>query len=319
MKKVTPYKHPLLEKVVRSSDQKELEKKALFETVSQADVIYLSEKHDNPRHHQIQLEVLRELVKKGKKPAIGFEFFSREQTGYLMDYIQDKPSPFKGKNKAHSTGKILRGKLGWQHRPDEYWGFYYQLMEFAKKHHLILFGTDLSPAVTLRIRRYGLDKLSRFEQSQIKSTSFDDKAYEKLMNQRFTDAHCGMGSPSFLKPFYQAWLARNDSMAFAISDMTTEAEGPVVVIIGAGHTRNSMGVVERVAHLKPEIRQVNVGLTEVWSQESSLEAYLEGEKIDDVQFGPPHDFLWFTKRAESVDHCKKFKAQIKKMKEKAKP
>jgi len=317
MKKVTP-RDPLIEKIIQATDQKELEKRALFELLSTADVVYLSEKHDNPRHHKIQLEVLQELVKKGKKPAVGFEFFFREQTGYLMDYIQGKPSPFMGKSKAHTPGKVLRAKLGWQHRSDDDWGYYYQLIELAKKHNLVLFGTDLSPAMTLRIRRYGLEKLSRFERSQLGTTSFENKAYETMMLQRFKSAHCGMGSPSFLKPFYEAWLARNDSMAFAISDMTAEVDGPVVVIVGAGHTRNNMGVVERVAHLKPNLKQVNLGLTEVWQEGSALEAYLEGEQVDDVKFGPAHDFFWFTDRVDSVDHCEKFKAQIQKMKSKSK-
>ena len=37
----------------------------LFERLTGARVIYLAEKHDNARHHELQLEVLRELVERG--------------------------------------------------------------------------------------------------------------------------------------------------------------------------------------------------------------------------------------------------------------
>lgn len=307
---------PLLEKIFQAKDLKELNQTELITKMSRADVIYLSEKHDNPRHHEIQLEILESLVAQGKKPAIGFEFFSVDQTGYLMEYVSGVASPFVKKS-PHSKEMLLRRNLGWADASDERWKFYFSLIDFAKKHHLRAFGTDISPGLTLRIRRFGLNQLSTQEKKQLHDSGFSDPNYEKLMHKKFTAAHCGWSSPVLLDKLYQTWVARNDAMANSIVDFLGDNENePVVMIVGGGHTEHNMGIVERVAHLRPKVKQLDLGLSEIAMEQLGVEAYFEGETIDTRTFSPPHEFLWFTKRKDYEDVCAKFRETLKRKDEK---
>jgi len=203
--------------------------------MAQAQVVYVGEKHDNPRHHEIQLEALNELLRLGKLPAIGFETFSLEQTGFLMHYTLGEPSPFV-REPDLSEEEILRSDLGWGKEHDESWQFYFPLLRLAREHKLPAFGADLPSGIRLRLSRVGLDGLSALERSLLHPAASENPAYRNLMYETFTRSHCGWSSPELLRRLYETWVARNDAMASAIVDMLKDQRGePVVVILGAGH------------------------------------------------------------------------------------
>ena len=300
---------PLLETIVRTADQKTISPDALHAALENADVIYLSEKHDNPRQHELQLLIIQELLRRGKKPAIGFEFFSREQTGYLMHYTRGKPSPFE--HGEHGGEAFLRRQLDWDTQPDEDWKFYYAIIALAKQHRLTAFGTDLPASIKMRLTRYGANKLTGIERRSLSPTGFSNPAYEQLMKQKFTASHCGWSEPNLLERLYQTWVARNDAMARSIVDMLEEQGGPVVMIVGGGHVEHNMGIVERTASLRPQTRQVNLGLTEIAVQPTPLSDYIDRQTVQGVVFGPVHDYLWFTRRVDYDDPCEQYRKMLK--------
>ena len=132
------------------------------------------------------------------------------------------------------------------------------------------------------------------------------------MQETFVRSHCGWGDQKLLDNLYQTWLARNDSMANAITDMFAPApHGPVVMIVGAGHTMYNMGIYERVATLMPSVRQVNIGFKPVQDAEQPLADYFQAEQVTNSVFSPVHEFFWFTPALKKDDPCAKFKQQLK--------
>ncbi|MEJ2132106.1 MAG: hypothetical protein P8Y95_10915, partial [Gammaproteobacteria bacterium] len=71
---------------------------------------------------------------------------------------------------------------------------------------------------------------------------------------------------------------------------------PVVAILGAAHTNYGMGVMQQVAHLRPDTRQLNIGLRGVVADMTQLtEYYHYGDDPDRAAAYPPsHEILWFT-------------------------
>ncbi|NIM07257.1 MAG: hypothetical protein GTN65_16955, partial [Armatimonadetes bacterium] len=197
---------PLLGRIIRTADQKEVPRQEIFEIMAEAEVIYLGEKHDNPYHHSIQLEALQKLLRAGKRPAVGFEVFSLEQTGFLMEYSVGPPSPLP-RDLDMSQEKLLRTRLGWGRERDQDWHFYFPLLQLAAEHKLPVFGADLPPGLRLRLSRVGLDGLSELERHLLHPTDFESPAYRSLMYQEFTRAHCGWSSPELLRKLYETWLA----------------------------------------------------------------------------------------------------------------
>ncbi len=309
---------PLIGKIVDSSNEGEISYLQLLEQATHSDVIYLGENHENADHHEIQLKIIRDLIEAGKKPQLGFEFFSIEQTGYLTAYVRRSSNRMHKLPEDKLEGK-LRRELGWQDRPDKTWLFYFRFMQLARKHQLTVFGADL-PAGTVRsISRNGIDGLSPVEKSLLQPTGYKNKAYKKLMFEKFKAAHCGFAMKNHQERMYETWLARNDTMSRSITAMAeANPKQPVIVILGGGHTQHNMGVFERTGHLLPDVRQLNIGLTEIFRQEAPLEAYLQHETIDGQRFQPAHEYLWFTQRSSYKDPCKRFRKHLEAMKQSGK-
>ena len=277
---------------------------------AEADVVYLGEIHDNPWHHEIQLQVVQQLVERGASPAIGFEFFDAGQTGVLMDYVNAGSDGQNVRNPSRAE-KNLRRRLGWGRERDESWDAYFPIVEYARQQGLAVFGTDLPTGIRRRITQSGIAGLTPVERRFVVDTGFNDSAYRQLMEREFIKSHCGWSDPRLLDHLYQNWIARNDAMAIAISEMVSvEQNRPVVMIVGAGHTRYNMGVYERVAALVAGVRQVNIGLTPVRETGSSLAEYQRTEIANDRVFAPEYEYLWITRAKSRKDPCVEFKKQL---------
>jgi hypothetical protein len=124
---------------------------------------------------------------------------------------------------------------------------------------------------------------------------------------------------------YDTWVARNDRMALSVVELFKAVQakdhdtkgrrtGPVVIIIGGGHTEYGLGVLDRVQHLKPNITQTNLAIAEIKREPADLAEYLTPLSLEGFEPVPPADFLWFTQRVSYEDPCKKFKTALEKMK-----
>lgn len=286
----------------------EIGRGAFFARIEEADVIYLGEQHGNPYHHASQLEVVRRLVTVGRNPALGFEALSLPQTSDVMNFVSA------GTSHASQTGQVarLRSAIAWDEE-DERWRNYGALLEFARANKLQVAGIDLPRALRQRITRVGMSGLGVVERRQVPESGFSDVAYETLMHERLNDSHCGHAPPNLLSRLYETWVARNDAMALAISDLVKEQPGrPVVVILGWGHVANNMGVFERVAARMPGLRQVNVGFRAVPGGNlpaAEMSVLTRGDR----SFAPSHQVMWLTPGSplQAPDPCAGLERRMK--------
>ncbi len=304
---------PLIGKIFDASTGNQVDFESLIKKIKANDVIYLSEKHDNPDQHHIQHRIIEKLVADGLKPCIGFEFFAMNNTPDILNFIDS------GKVKhSEKIQKIieadLRTKLGWDRQSDTMWQYYYGLLGIAKKHHLSAAGLDLPETLKRRITRRGIDGITPIERQMVYSTGFCDPVYKKYMISVFRSVHCGMDLGRMQSRLYDTWVARNDTMALSITKLFRYSKGPVIIIIGAGHTEYGLGVIDRVHAINPDIRQLNIGLQEISVKPADLSQYLEPLELEGHTESPPADFLWFTQRVSYDDPCEKFKKHFRKLK-----
>lgn len=300
----------LEDRIYRTEDLRELTREELYARLDDARVIYLGEKHDNPRHHALQLEVLRTLVERGHRPAIGFEVFAVDETSTLMGYATWKPRTTQNASALPSPEERLREALGWGEQADESWAFYGPLLELAREHGLIVFGIDLPRSLRARISRVGIDGLTNVERRQLYPSEFRAGAYGDYVRARLKDIHCGHGSDAYIERLYTNWRVRNDTMAMAITETLAQMDGePVVVILGAGHLVHDMGAYARVAELSPNIEQVNLAFREVPPQAAPLEDSVHPHDVPGARNPHDHAYLWFTPRVEgeNLDPCERFR------------
>jgi len=306
---------PLIGKIINAKTGTSTNFKSLIKDISTYDVIYLSEKHNNPAHHDFQGKVIQALINSGVKPIIGFEFFSMEDTADLLNFIDSGKVIHSDKNKKFIEAD-LRKKLGWDTQPDIMWKYYFDLLKIAKKENLTVAGIDLPRNLKRRITRKGLKGIRPIEKELVFSTNLPNDAYKEYMFAMFKAVHCGMGHEKMQSRLYDTWMARNDKMALSITWLSKHGKGPVVIIIGGGHTEYGLGVIDRVKAIDKtnKIKQVNIVLKEINTTPLNLPEYLMPLELEGFKKVPPADFLLFTQRVSYNDPCEEFKKSIQKMK-----
>jgi len=304
---------PLIGKIFNTQTRQPIDFDTLIEKIKNYDVIYLSEKHDNPDHHRIQQDIITSLIDKGLRLTIGFEFFAMNNTPDLLNFVESGEKNH-DKKTEYTIENNLRRKLGWDTQSDDMWTYYFDLLNLAKKADLSVSGLDLSNSIIKRITRKGIANITPVEQEFIFSTHLSDPAYKSYMFSIFKAVHCGMGHERMQSRLYDTWLARNDKIALSISQLHKHHKGPVVVIIGGGHTEYGLGVIDRVTAVDNTITQLNLSLQEISVTPSDLPGYLSLLDLEGFKKIPPSDYIWFTQRVSYRDPCEEFQHALKKIK-----
>ncbi len=304
---------PLIGRIIDTRTSVPVDFDTLIEKISTHDVIYLSEKHDNPDHHAMQQRVIKQLIQNGIVPLIGFEFFSMEDTPDLLNFI-DSGKAAHSKNLTKIIESDLRKKLGWDTQPDNMWAYYYDLLTVARENSLEVAGLDLPTTLKKRITRKGMDGITPIEKEQVFSTRLSDQGYKDYMLSIFRVVHCGMGNEQMQSKLWDTWVARNDRMALSITRLKHHHKGPLVVIIGGGHTEYGLGVINRVAAIDPNLTQINFAFREISTTPADLPEYLTPLDLEGYNRVAPADFLFFTQRVSYEDPCEEFKKSMRKMK-----
>lgn len=312
-KKSMVRKDPLIGKIINTRSNQAIDFETLIKDLSLYDVIYLSEKHDNPEQHHIQERVIHALIEQGLTPTLGFEFFSLEDTPDLLNFV-DSGKVAHAKKIEKFIEADLRKKLRWDTQSDKMWNYYYALLTIAKKEKLQVAGIDLPATLKKRITRKGINGISPIEKEQVFTTQLSDENYKDYMFSIFKAVHCGMGSKKMQSRLYDTWVARNDQMALSITRLYKHRKGPIVIIIGGGHTEYGLGVIDRVKKINKTIKQVNIALSEISVNPSDLMEYALPLDLEGFKKAPPADYLWFTQRVSYADPCEEFKKSLQKMK-----
>ena len=71
------------------SEKRFISESALLERLKRAEAVYLGEKHDNPEHHRLQVNILRLLLRMGRRPAVVFEMFARDVNPALSAHLKN--------------------------------------------------------------------------------------------------------------------------------------------------------------------------------------------------------------------------------------
>ena len=206
----------------------------------------------------------------------------------------------------------LRRKLRWDTQSDTLWKYYYDLLRLAEKAGLKTAGIDLSKTLKRRITRKGIKGITPLEKQMVFSTGFDDPVYKEYMLKIFKSVHCGMDMGRMNSRLYDTWTARNDTMALSLTKLVKFSKGPVIAIMGGGHTEYGFGVIDCVSFINKNISQVNVSLREINIEPAGLQEYLEPFKLKGHKERPPADYIWFTHRVSWDDPCERFKKNLNK-------
>jgi uncharacterized iron-regulated protein len=278
--------HPLTGRIWDVAGARFISMDALATAVGAARFALLGERHDNADHHQFQAWLLRRMLESGRRPAVAFEMLSTDQAPQLASHLAASPRDAAG----------LGDAVGWKRSGWPEWRLYQPIAEAALAAGVPIIAANLPTATARAVAR---GDLSALDPALVRRHALDRAATDDVqaaMEAEIRDAHCG-ALPNTLAPgMVTAQRARDAEMA---ERLVAGARDGAVLIAGAGHVRTDRGIPRYVAALAPGASVVSVALVEVADEAKTPAEYA-------TRFGTtglPFDYVWFTARADNVDHC----------------
>ncbi len=209
------------------------------------DVIVFGEYHDNDVLHQLELELLQGLFAVQPRLTVSLEMFERDVQVNLDAYLAGRTS----------EQEFLDTSRPWKN----YREAYRPLVEFAKQHSLPVLAANVPRPLAAHVARTGsvagipTDKAVYLPRKHVA----DKGEYrEKFIAYMSNSNMAGMRFDSDrLENFYKAQCLKDDAMAESISDHLRQQPGRTVIHYqGDFHSRQRLGVVEKLQRLNPEVK-----------------------------------------------------------------
>jgi uncharacterized iron-regulated protein len=202
-------------------------------------IIYVGETHNLFPDHVMELEIIKDLHKRGRPVAIGMEMFQRPFQRVLDDYVGGKID----------EAEFLKGTEYFKR-----WGFDYNLYRpillYARSENIPVIALNISQEIVDKVFRSGLDSLSEEGRKSIPSQmDFSDEAYKERLKKVFLE-HRDVENfkTSNFDFFYQAQILWDETMAESVDQfLKTPPHDQMVVLAGSGHLAYGSGIPKRTA------------------------------------------------------------------------
>ncbi|HEX8949610.1 MAG TPA: ChaN family lipoprotein, partial [Dissulfurispiraceae bacterium] len=207
--------------------------------VSGKKIVYIGEFHDRFAHHDVQLQVIKELYRKNKRLAIGMEMFERPHQKDLDDYIL--------------AGKIDEREFLKRSEYFKNWGFDYNLykpiLDFARAENIPVIALNIRKEIVEKVGKSGMDSLSAEEKKEVpQHMDYSASDYRERLREIF-EKHNNSKSRNF-DFFFQSQILWDESMSQSIDDFFRrnpdyQKDGQLAVVVGSGHLAYGVGIPER--------------------------------------------------------------------------
>jgi len=208
----------------------------VMEHLASKKIFYVGENHNQFSHHVMELEIIKNLHRRGKKLAIGMEMFQRPFQKPLDDYME---------------GRIEEREFLKKTEYFKRWGFDYNLyrpiLEFARSERIRVVALNMSQEIVDKVFREGLGSLSEEEKKLVPSQmDFSDNVYKERLEKIFRE-HEDFGVENF-NFFYQAQVLWDETMSESIDEfLKAHPTDHMVVLAGNGHLAYGSGIPKRAA------------------------------------------------------------------------
>lgn len=191
-------------------------------------IIYVGEQHSQPRHHAIQLKVLKQLSAVYPDLSVGMEMFSRPYQSVLNRWTAGELSKEQFLEKSHWYAN---------------WKFDYSLYEdilaFIQKQRMPLFAINIPFHVPSKVAAGGIANLLPAQKAHLPDSIDTSHPEHREFIKSVFEKHPQHGAKNF-EYFYEAQCVWEDAMAAAISQNLGCRR--MVVFAGNGHLRHHYGI-----------------------------------------------------------------------------
>jgi uncharacterized iron-regulated protein len=249
--------------------------------------VLLGETHDNPDHHLLQAELLKAVVRDGRRPALAFEMLDTTQQEAVDQALAQDP-----KNPDAIADAVAWGRTGWPP-----FSMYRPIFQAGLEAGLKVVAANLPRTLAAGLMHHGPMVLEEGLRERLERAGPLPDAAREAMREEMRHAHCGEFPEAMLEPLVLAQRVRDVQLAERLA-AGDEGQGGVL-ITGTGHARNDRGVPALLRLEAPGQAAFSVGLLEVAEGVDEPARYA-------ARFGTerlPFDVVVFTPGKEREDPC----------------
>lgn len=234
----------------------------MIKTLTEADIIFFGEYHDNPISHWLELEVTKSVAE-NHKIVLGAEMFERDNQDELNAYLDGSINS----QELDSTARL------W----NNYYTDYAPLVDFAKEKNRKFIATNIprrNAKLVYRMGFEGLDTLSDQEKSYIAPLPIKYDSTLKCYQDMLTMMPAGHGGSNLPK----AQAIKDATMAYSILENYHSGE-KFIHFNGSYHSNNHQGIVWYVQQAQPELK-----ITTITTVSQNDISALENENLNLADF-----------------------------------
>ena len=260
------------EALFRLSDSAAVNTQTLLSDMQSADAVLLGEIHDNPRHHELRAQLLRE-------PAL-------KQRNIVAEHLDA--------GQVVGTGDMLLSRLeqagfdatGWQ------WPLHQPLFAAALDQGMTVYGGNLPRDQTRVVFKSRGSSLGVGLQALLLLAPLSDDSLAALRRE-IDEGHCGALPAMMFEGMMAVQRARDASMANELMQHL-----PAVLLSGNGHAWKHLGVPHILAANRPGMRSLSVLFLE---HGPFADAAAQAEWLQSWQ--GKADYVWVTPPVSRPDPC----------------
>jgi uncharacterized iron-regulated protein len=205
-------------------------------------LLFVGESHTDMDFHRVQLRVVQELHKRGRRVLVGLEMYPVTEQQWLDRWHADQ---------ALGEDAFVRDSH-WYRSWGYHWNYYREIFLFARQNGIRMFGVNVPRPVVQTMRAKGYDALTPEQKAMLPARIDTDSAeHQKLFRAFFGSSdslHGNMPDPMF-QGMYRAQCTWDAAMGWNALQALQKHGGEkaiMVVLIGAGHVAYGLGAERQV-------------------------------------------------------------------------
>jgi len=205
-------------------------------------VVFVGESHTDVAFHQVQLQVIRELQKRGRSVLVGLEMFPYTAQPALERW-----------NAGKQTEQAFLDDSHWYLNWGYNWAYYREIFLFARDHGIRLHGVNTPREVVAAVRKKGFKDLTPEEAAAIPAKiDTDSPEHRRVVKALFSDDEGMMHTMSdqVFEGMFSAQCTWDATMGFNAVQALKRSGGAkdiMVVLIGQGHVAYGLGIQRQAA------------------------------------------------------------------------
>ena len=201
--------------------------------LSKASLLFLGESHTSAEFHRVQLQVIRELHRAGRKVLVGLEMFP----------VAEQPALDLWNGGTLSETEFVE-KSRWYRNWGYHWNYYRDIFLFCRDAKIPLYGVNVPRELVSDVRKKGFDGLTAEQKALLPPKIDSENADHRRLFKAFFEESDSMHSASMPEAMWDGmfraqctWDAAMAWNAVAPLKKPNDPNAVMVVLIGAGPRR----------------------------------------------------------------------------------